>query len=67
MLWRLIVDIYEAKPYPIVTHIFTGKTKVEAIGYYHAHLRSDRFLEGCVQHGRMGRVKCRTLSKWEHV
>ena len=62
----MIVDIFEGKDYPMVTHIFTGETKVEALGYYHAHLRSDRFLDACVYRERFGRVKCRTLSRWEH-
>ena len=42
MIWRLIVDIYEecTTAYPVVTHIFNGRTRKEAEGDYEAHLRA---------------------------
>lgn len=43
-----IVDIYEAKTYyqyPVVEHIFSGRTEEEAFGYFKAHLKTDSFLK----------------------
>lgn len=65
-LFRLVVDIYEAEisDYPVVTHVFNGKTKKEAMGYFKAHLTTDDFLRGCVSEGRWKTLKCRATARW---
>jgi hypothetical protein len=51
------VDIYEynesGEPidYPVVTHIFRGKTKKEAQGYLNAHMSTDSFLREAMNKG----------------
>ena len=62
-LVQLQVDIYESKPYPVVRHIFIGKTKEEAMGYYKAHLKTDAFLAGC-KDGKYKDIECRTEVEW---
>ena len=64
---RLVVDIFEAKPYPVVTHIFNGRTRAEAQSYYDAHLDTDEFLRGCVRAGRYKKLICRHETRWEEV
>jgi hypothetical protein len=55
----IIYEIYESAPYPIVTHIFTGRDMQEARGYFQSHLKSDTFLRGCHESGQYGNIKCR--------
>jgi hypothetical protein len=59
------VDISEAATgyaYPIVTHVFRGKTKEEAWGYHNAHLAGDAFLRDCEEKLIFrGQVKCRAV------
>lgn len=48
------VDIYEYEVdirYPVVSHIFYGKTLKEAQGYFKAHMKTDEFLRGAVSKG----------------
>jgi len=45
------VDIYESDMYPVVTHIFYGKTTEEARGYFKAHMKTDSFLRAAVNTG----------------
>lgn len=45
------VDIYEQTMYPVVSHIFYGKTLNEAKGYMAAHMETDSFLKGAVNKG----------------
>lgn len=60
--WRLLSFIHEAKPYPIVTHIFSGMSEQEVRGYYQAHLRSDAFLRECTTRGNyQGLFRCRAV------
>lgn len=42
------VDIYENNIYPVVSHIFYGKTKKEANGNFQAHMGTDSFLKAAV-------------------
>ena len=42
------VDIYESNSYPVVSHIFYGKTKKESYGYFQAHMKTDEFLRAAV-------------------
>lgn len=48
---QVIVDIYESDMYPVVTHIFHGKTIGEARSYFKAHMKTDRFLREAVNTG----------------
>lgn len=48
---RVVVDIYESDMYPVVTHIFHGKTLEEARSYFKAHMKTDRFLREAVNTG----------------
>lgn len=62
-LYVIRVDIYEEASryaYPVVTHLFNGKTRAEAIRYHDSHRRSDAFLRQCEDKGTFGdKVKCR--------
>ena len=46
------VDIYERDVYPVVSHIFYGKTAKEAYGYFQAHMKTDEFLRAAVLYQR---------------
>jgi len=65
-LYELVVDIRESKNlFPIVTHVFRGRTKQEARHYFESHLSSDKFMRDCVQKGVFaGSVQCRTTVRW---
>ena len=62
-LYVVRVDISEAATghaYPIVTHLFRGRTREEAWGYHEAHRRSDSFLRECEDKRLFrGQVRCR--------
>jgi len=45
------IDIYENTMYPVVSHIFYGKTLKEAKGYITAHMGTDSFLRDAVKTG----------------
>jgi len=70
-LYIIRVDIYEEASdyaYPIVTHLFQGRTREEAKGYHEAHRRSDSFLRQCEDRGMFqGGVRCRarTSQGWK--
>ena len=69
MLHQLIVDTFEASVgtgYPVLRHIFYGKTKEEARGYYQAHLTTDAFLRGCTLEQHFKAIKCRSTFKWKY-
>ena len=42
------VDIYERDQYPVVSHIFYGKTLKEANEYFQAHMKTDVFLRSAI-------------------
>lgn len=69
MLHKLVVNIYEPRgaglDYPVVQHVFFGRTKAEADGYYRSHLKTDSFLRGCVTRRRWERVECEAELHWE--
>lgn len=48
---HIIVDTYEQGMYPVVTHIFRGKTLDEAKSYFRAHMKTDSFLRSAVNTG----------------
>lgn len=45
------IDIYENTMYPVVSHIFYGKTLKEAKSYVTAHMGTDSFLREAVKTG----------------
>ena len=63
--YQIRVDIYEAATgyqYPVVTHLFHGKTKSEAERYHDSHRTSDAFLRSCEDTGRFrDTVTCRAV------
>jgi hypothetical protein len=65
--WRLVVDIFEpgvGRAYPVVRHVFAGKTKEEAEGYFGAHMGTDTFLRGCVDDAHWKDVQCDVSARW---
>ena len=72
-LYRIQIDIFEAATgyaYPIVTHVFQGRTSKEAEGYHEAHRRSDAFLKDCEDKQLFaGNVRCRAVRRegWTEV
>ena len=73
--FRLVSRIYEKEPWPIVVHVFYGKTPEQAQAFYQAHQKTDRFLAGCKQ-GSFMQMPCReehTLeqrvrgNKWQRI
>jgi len=57
----LVVDTYEEdNPVPVVTHIFHGTSRKQALSFYKAHLKADRFLAGC-EKGRFKNFRCRNV------
>ena len=63
-MWSLHIKIYEQPPYPVVEHIFRGRTKREAMGYYESHLKTDSFLRDCVRHERFQGISCHAVASW---
>ena len=58
----LIVNTYEeGRDTPVVTHVFHGETKAEAIAFYRAHLKSDKFLRDCESKGSFKGMRCRNV------
>lgn len=69
-LWAVVHSIYEksvGNDYPVVRHVFYGKTPEEAQHYYESHLKTDSFLRGCETRGRWNSVACRTEITLEKV
>ena len=55
----LVVNTYEEnRPTPVVTHVFHGETKAQAVAFYQAHLKYDAFLQKCSK-GRFKGMRCR--------
>jgi hypothetical protein len=65
-MWALHVQIFEqAVPgYPVVEHIFFGKTQQEAQHVANAHAKADKFFAGCTQKGDYQGITCRYESFW---
>lgn len=49
--YRIVINTFERKPWPVVTHIFHGDTLEEALGYCRAHKQADEFLRSCGEKG----------------
>lgn len=64
-IYQVRIDIYEAATdyaYPIVVHLFHGRTRAEAIGYHNAHRGADKFLRECEDKECFSRnVACRAI------
>jgi hypothetical protein len=62
-LYCIRVDIFEEATryaYPVVTHLFHGKTRAEARRYHASHRAADRFLRACEDSGVFEKkVKCK--------
>lgn len=63
-LWALHVKVFENESYPVVEHIFRGKTKKEAEGYFRSHMKTDSFLRDCVNKGEFNGIDCRYTAQW---
>jgi len=63
-VYQIVVDTFEAKPYPVVTHVFTGASQKEAQAYYQAHLKTDAFLRGCAG-GQFANFRCENVKRCE--
>jgi hypothetical protein len=63
-IYQIVVDTYEAKPYPVVTHCFQGMTREEAHAYLRAHLGTCSFFRGCAS-GQFADFKCENVVRCE--
>jgi hypothetical protein len=66
MIYALRQDIYEkgvGDAYPVVSHIFYGKSENEAKGYYDAHMTTDQFMRDCTKRGRWEQVECKAINE----
>ncbi len=66
-MWALHVKIFEknvGRAYPVLEHIFRGRTKSEASGYYESHLKTDDFLYGCVAKSKLKSIACSHEIEW---
>lgn len=43
---------------PVLTHLFYGDSREEALAVMRAHLQSDGFFRGCTQTGKYGQIQC---------
>jgi len=63
-LWAVYADTYEPEgagdAYPVVRHIFYGRSRAEALGYHKAHRAADTFLRRCEDSGRFDSFACPT-------
>lgn len=59
-VYQVVISTYESKPYPVVTHVFTGATKEEAWHYVESHLGTCSFFRGCAE-GHFADFKCRNV------
>ena len=70
-LWALVHDTYEpegvGEDYPVVRHIFIGKNKKEAEGYYKSHTKTCEFMRECDKDGKWEQVKCDTKKSWKQI
>lgn len=66
----VVNDTYEPKgagwSYPVVRHVFYGRTCKEAEGYSRAHRGTDRFYRACNETGRFESIDCPSfyMHKW---
>jgi hypothetical protein len=69
--WALTVDIFEPEgagtEYPVVRHVFFGKTQREAEHYLESHLKSDAFLRACMSGRGYRGIVCNVATTMERV
>ena len=62
-MWRIVHQTFEESvgdSYPVLEHIFYGKTRKEALRYYQSHLKSDEFFRDCELRKKWNNVRCYT-------
>ena len=60
-LAEITIDTFEGDmKYPVVSHVFTGKTTEEAQNYVTAHYKSDNFFREC-EKGKFEGFVCRNV------
>jgi hypothetical protein len=65
VIHALHVLIYEeGNSVPVVEHVFRGRTRARAQGYFDSHLETDEFLRDCMAAGRWRKIKCRHVARW---
>lgn len=57
-VYSITVDTYENLPFPILRHVFYGRTIEEAEGFIEAHKKADDFFRQCAK-GNWKDTKCR--------
>jgi len=57
-IYSVTIDSYESLDYPVVRHIFYGRSEKEAFAYVEAHKDTDKFFRGC-QKGSFEGMKCK--------
>ena len=64
---RFVHEIYEGDDaeYPVVIHIFTGKTREEAKGYFDSHMKTDAFMAGMENDGKWEDIEGHVKKKWQ--
>lgn len=71
-VYRIVVETFEpSSSFPIVTHMFQGRTSEQAEAFVVAHEKSDSFFRDCSRLGVFaGKVKCssrRAFQGWVSV
>lgn len=61
----VVVNIYENGSYPVVAHVFYGKTLSEARGYFRSHMRTDEFMRDAINHGEWNGIPLK-VEMFEH-
>lgn len=67
-LYAVVVEISEAATnyeFPVVSHVFYGRTRKEAWGYHDSHRKTDVFLRDCENKGKWSNVTCRAQIAFE--
>jgi len=58
------IDTYETGDFPILSHVFRGRTRAEAWRYVAAHMKTDAFFRGCAA-GHFADFACRNVTSRE--
>ncbi len=63
---HLVHEIFEdaTRGYPPVTHIFSGKDRREAQGYFDSHMETDAFMRGMERNGKFKGIAGSTKKRW---
>lgn len=64
--YRVTLEIFEmdgpTPTLPIVVHVFQGRSRNEALGYFRAHEGTDSFFRGAVESGAWNGLRLETRS-----